>query len=196
MATETLTRSACMFLLVLVSFHARNGRAQLTQSIRVRYLVIFLYLFILVQAFSSMERMLADQYKNHVLEVELAASKSAVIKSFARTANTAEDEIVILYAYGVPLKCTALTLANDWLGSFDKEIFDICPNQFAVFDNILLDLNTPKPLINVATVNWDILVFSPKDEKFLSVINVDPDDIKYVPGRWGIEKRMWFFIRK
>jgi hypothetical protein len=166
---------------------------QLTQFFRIRYFVIFLYFFIFMQAFGNMQTMLDSQYEGHVLEIELAASKSAVVKSFAQTYNVEENEIVILYAYGTPLKCAALTLANDWLGSFDKEISRICPNQFAVFGSSW-EPSTPKPLIDATMVDWDILVF--KHETFLSIINVDPGDIKYVPGRWGIEKRMWFFVRK
>jgi hypothetical protein len=166
---------------------------QLTQSFRIKYVAVFLYLFILIQAYGNMEKMLADRYEGYVLEVELAASKSAVAKSFAQNYGLEENEIVILYAYGTPLKCAALTLANDWLGSFDNEVSNICPNQFSVFGSTM-ELNTSKPLLDATMINWDILVF--KHDTFLSIINVDPDDIKYVPGRWGIEKRMWFFIRK
>jgi hypothetical protein len=152
------------------------------------------YLILIIGAFLTTRSEVLNQHEKHTLEVDLAASRSTVVKSFAQKQNTKQSDIVIVYAYGTPLKCASLLLANDWLGSFDREISALCPNQYSFYtDGILIELNSTRPLTNIADIEWDIVVSS-GEPKFLSLL--DTDAMTNVPGKWGATRGTWFFIKK
>lgn len=152
------------------------------------------YLLLIAGAFLTARFEMLRQYEKHALEVDLAANRSVVVKLFAQKYDMKPDEIVIVYAYGTPLKCASLLLANDWLGSFDREISALCPNQHSFYtDGILVELNSTRPLTNIANIEWDVVVSS-GEPKFLSLL--DADSMTNVPGKWGITRGTWFFIKK
>lgn len=153
-----------------------------------------IFALVIVGALLTTQAEMKRQYDKHTLEVELATSRSIVIKSYAEQYNLPEDEITIVYAYGTPLKCASLVLANDWLALFDKEISALCPNQYAIYtDGASVNLNSNRALTSIKEIDWDIVVSS-GEPTFLSLL--DAERIKNVPGAWGIVRRTWFFVEK
>ncbi len=85
-------------------------------------------------------------------------------------------------------------LANDWLAVFDREVGALCPNQYAIYtDGVSVNLNSNRPLTDIRRLEWDIVVSS-GEPTFLALL--DTENIKNVPGDWGVPRRIWFFIRK
>ncbi len=153
-----------------------------------------IFALVVVGALLTTQAEVKRQYDKHILEVELAVSRSITIKSYAQQYNVPEDEIVIVYAYGTPLKCASLVLANDWLALFDREISALCPSQYAIYtDGASVNLNSNRALANIKEIDWDIVVSS-GEPTFLSLL--DEEKIKNVPGAWGIARRTWFFVEK
>lgn len=149
---------------------------------------------IVVGAFQTTHTGILHQHEKHLLEVELAADRSVVINLYARQHNLEEDDVVIVYAYGTPLKCASLVLANDWLALFDREISVLCPNQYAIYtDGASVNLNSNRKLTDIKNIDWDVVVSS-GEPTFLTLL--DNEKIKYVPGAWGITRRSWFLVEK
>lgn len=147
-----------------------------------------------IGTFQNVSAEIQRQIFLHYLESELAASRSIVIKSFAKNFNRNPEGIVIVYAYGTPLQCASLVLANDWLAVFDREIGALCPNQYAIYTaGISVNLNSNRPLADVRSIPWDIIVAS-DEPLFFSLLG--DENIKNVPGDWGVPRRSWFFIRE
>ena len=125
-------------------------------------------------------------------EITITRSNSLVTRLMAREKQVDKRTIVTLYAYGTPIKCAGLVMANDWLAKFDNEISVLCPSQYAYYTaGDYMDLNSSRPLTKVNDVHWDILVA--RDITLLtdSLINVSTQNI---PKSWPVKGAVWFFV--
>jgi len=142
--------------------------------------------FILVQEISAQER------RAFVAE-DAPLAFSQAVRSLADRKNVAEDEIVVLHAYAVPLQCAGLLQASSWTGSFEEEVAAQCPNQYAIYDSSVgIELNTTQHLTELEDVDWDLVVWpgngSNLPERLYSL------GAENIPRSWHVRRQKWFFI--
>jgi len=153
-----------------------------------------LALGILLATGFSMSRELLDLNKRAAIESDAAHARSLAVATLAQRKNVPETSLVIVYAFGTPLKCAGLLLANNWIHAFDREIGALCPNQYALYDFAFdVRLNTPYPVAAIEEIPWDMVIWpgngSPLPAYLQSV------GAENIPSRWGINRSKWFFIR-
>ena len=105
--------------------------------------------------------------------------------------NIPEENVVVVYAYAVPLKCAGLLQASNWIGSFKKEIAVVCPNQHAIWDSNI-ELNISEYATDIKDLSWDLVIWPgngtnlPQYLYSVGAINM--------PQSWHIRRSSWFFI--
>ena len=117
--------------------------------------------------------------------------KVQAINKLANEKNIKEDDIVVVYAYSVPLKCAGLLQATNWIGNFKKELSEICPNQYAIWDSGI-QLNTAVPVTDIEDINWDVVIW-PGNGTNLPEYLYSKGAIN-IPDSWHVRKSKWFFI--
>ncbi|HXQ34859.1 MAG TPA: hypothetical protein VN843_12670, partial [Anaerolineales bacterium] len=101
------------------------------------------------------------------------------------------DDIVVVYAYAVPLKCAGLLQASNWIGSFKEEIAEVCPNQFATWDSNI-ELNISEYATDIRDITWDMVIWPGNGTNLpdylysIGAINI--------PDSWRVRRSSWFFI--
>jgi hypothetical protein len=155
-----------------------------------RFLPLF-YGIVLVGVAASMvaQMQLADQRAYQEQDAQVA--KVQAINRLAKEKKVKEDDIVVVYAYAVPLKCAGMLQATNWIGNFQKEMNEICPNQYAIWDSSI-KLNTAVPVRDIEDINWDIVIWPgngtdlPKYLYAKGAINI--------PDSWHVRRSKWFYI--
>ncbi len=142
----------------------------------------------------SLTQELPDLNKKYAIEMDAARDRSLAVTTLAQRKGVSADHLVVVYAFGTPLKCAGLLLANNWLRVFDQQIGALCPNQFALYDFAFdVRLNTPYPAPAVENIPWDMVLWpgngSPLPAYLRSV------GAENIPSRWGVNRSKWFFIR-
>jgi hypothetical protein len=117
-----------------------------------------------------------------------------VVARLAKTKAVPEEEIVTVYAIGVPLKCAGLLLANNSIRAFDREIGDQCPNQYAIYDHAVEgELNIPYRVVSIAEIDWDLVVWPGTSSNLPEYLEAAGGQT--IPREWRIRRWRWFFIR-
>jgi hypothetical protein len=155
-----------------------------------RFLPLF-YGIVLVGVAASMvaQMQLADQRAYQEQDAQVA--KVQAINRLAKEKKVKEDDIVVVYAYAVPLKCAGMLQATNWIGNFQTEMNEICPNQYAIWDSSI-KLNTAVPVRDIEDINWDIVIWPgngtdlPKYLYAKGAINI--------PDSWHVRRSKWFYI--
>jgi hypothetical protein len=125
-------------------------------------------------------------------EQEAQVAKVQAINRLAQEKKVKEEDIVVVYAYAVPLKCAGLLEATNWTGNFQKEMRQICPNQYAIWDSEI-ELNTAVPVRSLDDIAWDVVVWPGNGTNL-------PDTLYAkgainIPASWHVKRDRWFFIR-
>ena len=153
-----------------------------------------LYIALISSAFVFMAHDMQIQRQRDFVEKDAALARSVAAASLAQSMDISKDEVVTVYGFGTPLKCAGLLLANNWVRAFDREIGNLCPNQYALYDFAFeVELNLPQPVPQIEEIDWDLVVW-PGNGSDLPVY-LESVGAKNIPGLWGIERAKWFFIR-
>ena len=129
------------------------------------------------------------------VERDAPVAKTQAVTSLARRMDVKEEDIVVVYAFSVPLKCPGLLLASNWTGSFEKEIASICPNQYAILDvneGLDAEFNVAGRIPHITEIDWDLVVWpgngSNLPEYLYSIGAIN------IPNSWHVRRDRWFFI--
>ena len=132
------------------------------------------------------------QQRRAFVEQDARLAKSQAITRLAREIGVPEKELVVVFAYGVPIQCSGMLEASNWTGAFTQEISSMCHNQHAIFDTEV-ELNTARPLVEIQEIDWDLVIWpgngSDLPEYLESVGAVN------IPKAWHVRRSPWFFIR-
>ena len=132
-----------------------------------------------------------EQRRRAFEESDAVLAKSQALTRLARELGVSKKDVVVVYAYGVPVQCSGMLEAMNWTGAFVNEITAMCPNQYAIFDTVI-KLNTAVPLVNITDINWDMVVWPgngsnlPKYLESVGAVNI--------PRQWHVRRSRWFFI--
>ena len=132
-----------------------------------------------------------EQKQRAFVEADAAVAKAQAVTRLAREKNVSEDDIVVVYAYAVPLKCAGLLQASNWIGSFKEEISEVCPNQHAIWDSNI-ELNISEYATDIRDLTWDMVIWPGNGTNLpdylysIGAINL--------PESWRVRRSSWFFI--
>lgn len=160
-----------------------------------RTLKIGLYIATLLGVLFALAQQISLQGTRAAVELDAPVAKEQAVTRLAQKTNVHERDIVVVYAFSVPLKCPGLLLASNWTGSFEKEIQSICPNQYAILDvneGLDADFNTARPIPDIKDIDWDLVVWpgngSNLPEYLYSIGAIN------IPNSWHVRRDKWFFI--
>lgn len=125
------------------------------------------------------------------LEQDAQVAKVQAINRLAKEKDVPEEEIVVVYAFSVPLKCAGLLQATNWTGYFQQEMRELCPNQYAIWDSAI-ELNTAVPVRDIEDIDWDIVIW-PGNGTNLPEYLYSKGAIT-IPDSWHVRRNKWFFI--
>jgi hypothetical protein len=124
-------------------------------------------------------------------ETDARLSKSRVVTRLAKEMGIPKSDLVVVFAYGVPIQCSGMLEASAWTGYFKKEISAMCPNQHAIFDTEV-ELNSIQPITEIQDIDWDLVIWPgnaselPDYLKSIGAVNI--------PRTWYVVRAHWFFI--
>jgi hypothetical protein len=176
-----------LILLVLKSYELTPWRG--------RTLKFALYTVTLLGVAFALIQQINLQQTRAAVERDAPVAREQAVTRLAQKTNVNEKDIVVVYAFSVPLKCPSLLLASNWTGSFEKEIQGICPNQYAILDvneGLDAEFNTAGTIPNIEEINWDLVVWPgngsnlPEYLHSIGAINL--------PDSWHVRRDRWFFI--
>jgi hypothetical protein len=155
------------------------------------YVLNIFYIFAIVLVINSLLEQKSVIDKQARIEKEAQLAKSELVNRLAREKGVTEDDIIVVYTFAVPLKCSGLLHATNWTGTFHDEMSIICPNQFAVWDSFI-PLNMAVPPKNFDDISWDVVIWpgngSNLPEYLYSIGAVN------IPKSWHMLLSNWFFI--
>ena len=135
------------------------------------------------------------QHRRASVERDAPLAKEQAVTQLAQRKDVSEKDVVVVYAFAVPLKCPGLLLASTWTGSFEKEIASLCPNQYFILDvneDLDADFNTVRPIMDIRDIAWDLVVWpgngSNLPEYLYSIGAIN------IPNSWHVRRDKWFFI--
>jgi hypothetical protein len=149
------------------------------------------YGMVLVGVVISLISQINLQAQRAFVEQDAAIAKMQAVKRLAKEKKIAVENIVVVYAYAVPLKCAGLLQASNWIGSFKNEIAVVCPKQHAIWDSNI-ELNISDYATDIKDITWDLVIWPgngtnlPEYLYSIGAINM--------PASWHIRRSSWFFI--
>ncbi|MEO7838911.1 MAG: hypothetical protein ABIU06_06145, partial [Anaerolineales bacterium] len=149
------------------------------------------YGMVLVGVVISLISQINLQAQRSFVEQDAAIAKMQAVRRLAKEKRIAEENVIVVYAYAVPLKCAGLLQASNWIGSFKKEIAVVCPNQHAIWDSNI-ELNISEYATDIKDLTWDLVIWPGNGTNL-------PDYLYSVgainmPQSWHIRRSSWFFI--
>jgi len=149
------------------------------------------YGMVLVGVVISLISQINLQAQRAFVEQDAAIAKMQAVRRLAKEKKIAVENIVVVYAYAVPLKCAGLLQASNWIGSFKNEIAVVCPKQHAIWDSNI-ELNISDYATDIKDITWDLVIWPgngtnlPEYLYSIGAINM--------PASWHIRRSSWFFI--
>ena len=149
------------------------------------------YGMVLVGVVISLISQINLQAQRAFVERDAAIAKMQAVRRLAKEKKIAVENIVVVYAYAVPLKCAGLLQASNWIGSFKNEIAVVCPKQHAIWDSNI-ELNISEYATDIKDITWDLVIWPgngtnlPEYLYSIGAINM--------PASWHIRRSSWFFI--
>lgn len=131
------------------------------------------------------------QRQRAFVEQDAAIAKMQAVTRLAKEKRVSENDIIVVYAYAVPLKCAGLLQASNWIGSFKEEIAVVCPNQHAIWDSNI-ELNISEYATDIRDITWDMVIWPGNGTNLpdylysIGAINM--------PETWRVRRSSWFFI--
>lgn len=160
-----------------------------------RLLKVGFYVATLFGVVSVLIQQIGLQQTRAAVELDAPIAKEQAVTRLSQKTNVNEEDIVVVYAFSVPLKCPSLLLASNWTGSFEKEIQSICPNQYAILDvneGLDAEFNVARPFPAIEEIDWDLVVWpgnsSNLPEYLYSIGAIN------IPDSWHVRRDRWFFI--
>ena len=132
---------------------------------------------------------LVDRRANEEQDAQVA--KVQAVNKLASEKKVKEEDIAVVYAYSVPLKCAGLLQASNWTGYFKEELSKICPNQYAIWDSSI-SLNTAQPVRDIEDIDWDLVIWPGNGTDFAEYLY--STGAVNIPDAWHVRKSKWFFI--
>jgi hypothetical protein len=152
------------------------------------------YIGLIASALVFMFNDMRIQRQRDFVEKDAARARSIAAASIAQIKGIAKEDVVTVYGFGTPLKCAGLLLANNWIRAFDREIGELCPNQYALYDfAVAFEFNLTHPLPQIEDIDWDLVVW-PGNDSYLPAY-LESVGARNIPGSWGVERSKWFYIR-
>lgn len=182
----SLSLAAILPLLILLTFKLLE-----TMPWRTIELKKIFYVIVLAGVGFSLIIQINEQKQRAFVEADAAVAKAQAVTRLAREKNVSEDDIVVVYAYAVPLKCAGLLQASNWIGSFKEEISEVCPNQHAIWDSNI-ELNISEYATDIRDLTWDMVIWPGNGTNLpdylysIGAINL--------PESWRVRRSSWFFI--
>ena len=158
------------------------GRLKLSRAV---------YAAIIIGVTLALSQQIDNQQKRAFEESDAVIAKSQALTRLARELGVPKKDVVVVYAYGVPIQCSVMLEVMNWTGAFVEEITTMCPNQHAIFDTVIV-LNTAIPLANITDIDWDMVVWPgngsnlPEYLESVGAINI--------PKNWHVRRSRWFFV--
>ena len=182
----TLTIAAILpilLLLVIHLFEIENARKAKWASI--------VYTTILITMIITFPKQLNLALERSSYEEEVRVAESKTVARLAQELGVLDNEVIIVFAYGTPLKCANLLIASDYTGHFQKEISEMCPNQYGIYDT-RIQLNPVHQLVKISEIPWDLVVWPgngsdlPEYLKSVNAVNI--------PSSWRVQRDAWYYI--
>ena len=182
----SLSIAAILPVLILLTLHLIETTPWRTNQWKRTF-----YMIVLAGVALSLIREIGLQKQRAFIEQDAALAKTQAVTRLAREKNISEDEILVVYAYAVPLKCAGLLQASNWIGSFKEEIAEVCPNQHAIWDSNI-ELNISEYATDIRDITWDMVIWPGNGTNLpdylysIGAINI--------PESWRVRRSSWFFI--
>ena len=182
----SLSIAAILPVLILLTLHL----VETTPWRTIEWRRVF-YVIVLAGVAFSLISEIGVQKQRAFVEQDAALAKEQAVTRLAREKNVSEDDIVVVYAYAVPLKCAGLLQASNWIGSFKEEIAEVCPNQHAIWDSNI-ELNISEYATDIRDITWDVVIWPGNGTNLpdylysIGAINL--------PETWRVRRSAWFFI--
>jgi hypothetical protein len=182
----SLSLAAILPVLILLTLHLLETTPWRTSGTK----RIF-YIIALAGVGFALISQINEQKQRAFVEADAAVAKAQAVTRLAREKNVSEDDIVVVYAYAVPLKCAGLLQASNWIGSFKEEISEVCPNQHAIWDSNI-ELNISEYATDIRDLTWDMVIWPGNGTNLpdylysIGAINL--------PESWRVRRSSWFFI--
>jgi hypothetical protein len=182
----SLSIAAILPVLILLTIHLLETTPWRTIEWRRAFYTVVLFgvAFMLISE-------IGVQRQRAYVEQDAALAKTQAVTRLAREKNVLEDDIVVVYAYAVPLKCAGLLQASNWIGSFKEEIAEVCPNQHAIWDSNI-ELNISEYATDIRDLTWDMVIW-PGNGTNLPVY-LYSIGARNIPESWRVRRSAWFFI--
>ena len=149
------------------------------------------YVLVLVGVGFNLVIQITEQRQRAFVEADAAVAKSQAVTRLAREKDVSENDIVVVYAYAVPLKCAGLLQASNWIGAFKEEIAEVCPNQHAIWDSNI-ELNISEYATDIRDITWDMVIWPGNGTNLPDYLySVGATNI---PESWKVRRSSWFFI--
>jgi hypothetical protein len=133
-----------------------------------------------------------DQAKRRAyVEQEAIKATDRAEKLLAKQMNIPKEDIVVVYAFATPLKCSGMLEASNWTGAFKDKLAALCPNQHAIFDSEL-QLNTYEPVPGLEDIDWDLVVWPGNGSDLPEYL--DSVGAVTIPDSWRLRRDKWFYI--
>ncbi|MGE5376295.1 MAG: hypothetical protein ACM3XO_14650, partial [Bacteroidota bacterium] len=125
------------------------------------------------------------------VEQEAIKATDRAEKLLAKQMNVPQSDLVVVYAFATPLKCSGLLEASNWTGAFKDKVAALCPNQHAIFDSEL-QLNTYEPVPGLKDIDWDLVVWPGNGSNLPAYL--DSVGAVTIPDSWRLRRDKWFYI--
>jgi len=124
-------------------------------------------------------------------EEEVQKAEARAVHLVARELGVQDNEVTTVFAYGTPLKCANLLIASEYSGHFQKEISEMCPNQYGIYDT-KIQLNPAQPLVDIREIEWDLVVWPGNGSdlpEYLASVNAIN-----IPSSWQVQRDAWYYV--
>jgi hypothetical protein len=125
------------------------------------------------------------------IEQDAQLARVQAINRLAQEKNVKEEDLVIVYTFSTPLKCSGLLHAMNWTGNFKTELGQLCPNQHAFWDSTI-ELNMPVPQPHIDEIDWDLVVWPGNGSNLPEYLESVGATI--IPDSWHVRRNKWFYI--
>lgn len=125
------------------------------------------------------------------IEQDAQLARVQAINRLAQEKNVKEEDLVIVYTFSTPLKCSGLLHAMNWTGNFKTELGQLCPNQHAFWDSTI-ELNMPVPQPHIDQIDWDLVVWPGNGSNLPE--HLESIGATIIPDSWHVRRNKWFYI--
>ena len=182
----TLSLAATLPILVLLLLKLSEGFAWR----RVTFTRIVSVLVLVGVGISLVQQMDLAQRRAFV-EQEAVKATDRAEKLLAKQMNVPKEDLVVVYAFATPLKCSGMLEASNWTGAFKEKLAALCPNQHAIFDSEL-QLNTYEPVPGLEDIDWDLVVWPGNGSNLPEYL--ESVGAVTIPDSWRLRRDKWFYI--